>query len=318
MPSPLCNYPLCEPDSLGCQLGNSTLTKCPNYIRSASSTEATKIKTATIVTGEIPWTGSAFGDVSLDFLSASSANRLLAIIGPAAAGKTTFLIALYLLLSRGQRLPGYRFAGSFTLSAWEQLAAHFRRGIQQRPHFPPHTTVTAGRTSGMLHLALQSVTGKLRDVLFTDAPGEWFSNWALEKESPRASGARWIATHADAFVLLLDCKALASERGSTVLQETQSLIVRLAQHLDRRPLAIVWSKADVEVPPLLLKRLRKTLSEECSGAHEYNVSVQDTILTPNFLTVVAEVLEDVINKTTTLTITLPSMSGDPFYKIGQV
>jgi hypothetical protein len=318
MPSPLCSYPHCEPEKLGCQRGNSTLTKCPNYASSASGAEANKIKLPKVGSPDIPWTGSAFGDVSLDFLSATSANRLLAIVGPAASGKTTFLIALYLLLTRGHRVPGYRFAGSFTLTAWEQVAANFRRGTQQRPHFPPHTTVTAGRTSGMLHLALQSAENKRQDLLFTDAPGEWFSNWALEKESSKASGARWIAAHASAFILLLDCDALAGIGGPSALQEAQSLIVRLGQHLDQRPVVVVWSKADIEVPELLLRRLRKTLGEECPGAHEYHVSVQDAALTPAFLTVVAEVLENVLRKSSPLAISVSPESNDPFYKIGQL
>jgi hypothetical protein len=94
--------------------------------------------------------------------------------------------------------------------------------------------------------------------------------------------------------------------------------VRLGQHLDKRPLVVVWSKADVEVPALLLKRLRKTLGEECPGVYEYHVSVQDTALTPAFLSVVAEVLENVIHKSTPLAISVSPEINDPFYKIGQL
>ncbi len=42
------------------------------------------------------------------------------------------------------------------------------------------------------------------DVLLTDAPGRWFSQWALYEEAPAAEGARWIARNADAFLVFAD------------------------------------------------------------------------------------------------------------------
>jgi hypothetical protein len=44
--------------------------------------------------------------------------------------------------------------------------------------------------------------------MFADAPGEWFQKWAANRDSADGAGARWVAEHADVFLLVADCEAL--------------------------------------------------------------------------------------------------------------
>ena len=70
--------------------------------------------------------GRPMGLSDLRSIAARGQVTVIGVIGPADAGKTSFLTALYLLLLRGQQLGPYRFAGSWTLEAWESLAFYTR------------------------------------------------------------------------------------------------------------------------------------------------------------------------------------------------
>jgi hypothetical protein len=58
--------------------------------------------------------------------------------------------------------------------------------------FPPHTPSNEARTPGLLHLSFSDKQNRRKELVFTDAPGEWFSEWAINEQSPKAAGARWI------------------------------------------------------------------------------------------------------------------------------
>jgi hypothetical protein len=143
----------------------------------------------------LPWSSNSLGIVDLQFIAGRSKPLLIGIIGPHNAGKTTLLTVLYLLLSQGWRVKGRRFVGSYTLGGWENLAHSLRWTPNQGPHFPPHTPNDAGRLPGLLHLAFRRDDGVLEDVLLTDAPGEWFERWAIDKGAPNLDGARWISSN---------------------------------------------------------------------------------------------------------------------------
>jgi hypothetical protein len=163
----------------------------------------------------LPWSGNSLGLADLSFIAGRSCPKVIGIIGPESAGKTTLLAAWYLLLGRGSTLTGNRFAGSFTLSGWENIAQSLRWTSGGGPTFPAHTSSGSQRTPGLLHLSIRrQPSNLLLDFLLADAPGEWFRSWAINKNAADAVGGCWVSQHSDVFLVMADSEALAGhERG---------------------------------------------------------------------------------------------------------
>ena len=105
------------------------------------------------------------------------------------------------------------------------------RGRRRRFHRIQPAMMGAGLACCILHCGREANPSKqeLLDVLMTDAPGEWFDRWAVDRSSPQAAGARWVAEHADSFALLADSEALiGADRG-----EVRRSLRRLAQRAQR-------------------------------------------------------------------------------------
>jgi hypothetical protein len=273
MANSLCSHPHCHVPTGVCAHGEENYVKDCKFFRKDLPAENAPPKSDPAT--EFPWTGSAFGLDDLEWLSARGRPSVIALVGAHNAGKTTFLGAAYIGLSRGTALHGYRFASSFTFAGWESLAAYMRyrpEGIG--PQFPPHTANTGQRVPGLLHLARRCGDGGLLDMLFTDAPGEWFDRWAVNETQEAAEGARWIAEHADAFLLFVDSEDLAGARRGEARDELFKLSQRLSQHLAERPLAMVWSKSDVEVPSAFRQQVVKRFEALFPKSPSFSVSVR--------------------------------------------
>ncbi len=238
-PEEHCRFP-----SLPCVRGIDPANACPALRGAAPSAEPSPSRPHS----DLPWSGAALGSADLSILTAFRRPRIVGLVGLENSGKTTVLATLYLLLGRGFELADRTFAGSVTLQGWEALASAMRlppsgSGVG----FPDHTTST-DRQPGLLHLAFRRSDGSREDVLFADAPGEWFREWADKTDSPTAAGARWLAQHADVFAVLTDSEALAgSDRGPYRAQQTR-LIRRTGEAAAGRLVVAVWAKADVNVP----------------------------------------------------------------------
>ncbi|MEO0325186.1 MAG: hypothetical protein AAF447_19665 [Myxococcota bacterium] len=156
------------------------------------------------------------GTSDLAILGGSGRPAVVGLIGPPDSGKTSLLAYLYMWLLEHGTVAGWSFAGSWTLGGWESVVQYSRWTSEPPPSFPPHTS-SAGRHPGILHLALRSQSnGRLRDMLLTDAPGEWFSQWARVPGSTASEGARWVIEKADALLLLVDTGALADGAKTTI------------------------------------------------------------------------------------------------------
>ncbi|MGI4736267.1 MAG: TRAFAC clade GTPase domain-containing protein [Janthinobacterium lividum] len=274
-----CSHAHCYPDDSTCQAGHQTIGECPYYqaAQDAATTDSVESRPAELTGRRVSWTGSAMGLSDLEPLAVRSRLLLIGLAGAANAGKTTFLALLYSLLRQGQPIPGYRFAGSYTLPGWELLAGFltFEDGSNQ-VSFPPHTTRNAGRVPGLLHLALRDADEHLLDVLFTDAPGEWFNEWRSNQASELGEGAAWIHRQADGFLLFADCEELIGpERGATRAQ-IQMVADRLLDQLGTRPLGLVWAKSDFgELRPAIRDSIQQRI-QAASPRHyrEFAVSVE--------------------------------------------
>ncbi len=195
-----CSRANCFVPDTSCDLGHVDLSECPTWTGKA---QATAESPPPLDEGLLPWSGSALGLVDLGFVSGRSKPFVVGIAGAQNAGKTTLLGAWYLLIGRGATdSDKRRFAGSYSLGGWEAVAGSLRWSPGQQPSFPPHTTSRGGRAPGLLHLAFRKTEdSRTRDFLVTDAPGEWFQKWAVNRDAAGATGARWIADHADVLLL---------------------------------------------------------------------------------------------------------------------
>ncbi|MDI9363929.1 MAG: hypothetical protein QM541_03185 [Flavobacterium sp.] len=254
-----CSHPSCFPNDTGCNVeGCSNLSECKYYEKGDTSEENQPAEEEFY---RIPWTGNTLGLSDLNFLTASTKPILVGIAGVASAGKTTFLASLYCLLRHGKKIGGYSFSGSLTLNGWENIAWYLSWKNNGNIQFPPHTTNNSGRVPGLLHLALKNKNGEKKDLIFTDAPGEWFDHWRNNVNSENAKGAKWIHDNCDAFLLFADCDMLAgSKRGQAKLQ-INSVADRLFERIGDRPFGLVWSKSDVAISDITKEQILSHIKE---------------------------------------------------------
>jgi|HubBroStandDraft_5_1064220.scaffolds.fasta_scaffold02294_4 hypothetical protein len=258
-----CKHPDCYVPQTSCVMGNRDASSCEFWVggKDGNSDDPPPATEPTTDTTMVPWSGLSMGLSDLGFLAARGAPGVVGVIGAHDAGKTTFLAALFLLMLRHGCTPQNSFAGSWTLSGWEQLASHLKWSGSEPPRFPPHTTAFEKRTPGLLHLAFRRDSGALRDLLFVDAPGEWYRQWAFDREASGADGARWVAAHADLFLVFVDCAALAGDSRGEARVITRQILQRVVAERQSRPLILVWSKCDVQIAP----EMRDSILEMLEG-----------------------------------------------------
>lgn len=267
-----CSNPACHVhDGEGCAMGEREHTKhCPNWSGVAKAQEPQLGATPAEDVHRAHWSGAALGTMDLGSLVPRGRSLLVGVLGSHDAGKTTLLVGTYLACLRGREIAAAKFAGSRTLGAWEAIAAWLRyEDAARAPSFPPHTPRGTARVPGLLHLAMRNGSGDLRDVLLTDAPGEWFTRWSINEQAPEAEGARWVVDHADAFLLVMDCKRLAGKERGDARNDARQLIERLAGHVAGRPTFLVWAKSDVAPAPLVRDAIRHTLRASIPRALEF-------------------------------------------------
>ena len=262
-----CKFEGCFDDS-PCARGERDKAKC-EFWSSTENAGATDPAQAQVTEGRVSWNSHALGLRDLYIVAARGRPIVVGIVGPADAGKTTFLVLLYQLLLQGKSLASLPFSGSATLGAWESLAA-WMRFTDTPPTFPPHTS-SSDRMPGLLHVALRIDDEHLVDVLFTDAPGEWFSRWAIHDAGPVAEGANWVIKNADVLLIFADSERLAGPRKGAARGELQRLIERMGAHARGRPIYLIWGKSDHVVPEALTTAIEATLKRHLPEATALNV-----------------------------------------------
>lgn len=267
-----CSRPTCFVPDTGCDLGHTRPSECPAW---ASKGEAKAETAEAQEDGLFPWSGSALGLADLGFVAGRARPFVVGIVGPQNAGKTTLLGAWYLLLGRGVTdNKSLTFAGSYSLGGWEAVAGSLRWSPGQPPTFPPHTPSRSGRAPGLLHLAFrEDLESRTRDFLMTDAPGEWFQKWAVNRDAPEAAGAKWIADRADVFLFVADREALSGDSMGSARNAIQLLARRVAAERRGRPLSLVWTKSDVAISPEMESAVRTAVMNSMPDAVEFSVSI---------------------------------------------
>lgn len=268
----ICPHANCHAPETTCAIGEPSLDRCEHW-QGAAADDAELVKIESIDDALLPWTGNSMGGSDIAFVAARSNAKLVAIIGAESAGKTTLLAAWYLLTSRGRHPYSQRFCGSYSLGGWENIASSLRWSRPSGPTFPAHTSSAAGRRPGLLHLAFRSDASLPTDLLFADTPGEWFSRWAVHRDAPEAEGAKWLVEHADVILLVADSQALAGQSRGVARGKLLEIIQRAgAEHKDR-PVALVWTKSDIEVPQALVDAVRLAAARHLPTHVEFHVSL---------------------------------------------
>lgn len=259
-------------EGAGCALGFLNPPDCPAL---SALPKPKQVDETPLEAVAMPWSGGVLGLADLAFVAGPRKPIVLAIVGPHGAGKTTLLAAWYLLLGRGQRAnEEQRFSGSRSLAGWEALANTLRwEPGSIPPTFPPHTSSRDARIPGLLHLAFTERRDRSRDYVITDAPGEWFRSWAVNRDAPNAEGARWAAEHADAFLLVADREGLAGPDKGTTRTSVQLLARRLAEERFGRPVALVWTKDDVALPSEVETAVRSAVLKAIPDVAEFAVTI---------------------------------------------
>ena len=259
------------PDA-ACSLGHLDHSKCPALKEDPTAKQDDRPPAEAVA---IPWSGGVLGLADLGFVAGRSKPIVLAIMGPQNAGKTTLLAAWYLLLGRGYGPDDkLRFSGSWSLAGWEVVASSLRwEPGSIRPTFPPHTSSRNARIPGLLHLAFKRDDDRRRDYVMTDAPGEWFRKWAVNRDTRDAEGARWAAEHADAFLLVADREALSGPEMGAARTGIRLLARRLADELRGRPVALVWTKKDILIQEDTENAVRSAVLRAMPNAVEFAVSI---------------------------------------------
>jgi hypothetical protein len=267
-----CKRQTCFVPDTGCDLGHTHLAECP-LLNSQKVTDLTQPEHSDEIL--LPWSGSALGLADLGFVSGRGRPFVVGVTGSQNAGKTTLLGAWYLLLSRGALdVPKRQFAGSYTISGWEAVAGSLRWAPGQPPSFPPHTTSRSGRAPGLLHLSFwDAKEARALDYLFTDAPGEWFQRWTINRDCAEGEGARWISDRADLFLIVADREALSGENMGSARNSLKLLARRLAGDRRGRPIALVWTKSDIAIEPEIERTVRDAVLAAIPDVVEFSVSI---------------------------------------------
>jgi GTPase SAR1 family protein len=194
---------------------------------------------------------------------------LIGIVGASNAGKTTFLGMIYTLLLNGKKFKAYDFAGTNTITGWDELYSKLiiQKGTVAFPE-PTHASVNR-----LYHIALRNKNGMLKDLLFSDASGEVFTLWAQNRNDESAENARWIYANCNAFILFIDCDALISKMN-LAKKEIIDIAQQLSHNLLQRPIISVWSKSDKKrsVHPQIKNSLKEKLNNIFVDYHEIDIS----------------------------------------------
>lgn len=241
-----------------CLLSYVDINACPNFRGAGDREEATEPVAPTPEPAELPVvpssearrfpTGLELGTQDAAEIMRARYVCLVGLLGFWDAGKTCFLLSLYLMASRGALPAGYLLAGSQTLPGFELRARRLRnwQGGPLPEQLADHTSLADPRQPALLHLALREVGGRRRlfDVMLTDLPGEWSKN-LIDRA---ATAERFAFLHrADGNVVVFDGPLLDSNSRHSELQRSKHLLERLVHsvRVDKTtPLVLLVSKCD--------------------------------------------------------------------------
>ena len=197
----VCRVRGCGGPASGVCINGLAFDECPNVV------PAEEVKYGNIEGGRRPdfvtiGTSSALTIGEADGFMRANGGTLLALVAGPNVGKTTLSSTIYELVRRG-RLPGFGFAGSETIHAFEERCFLSRTASMADTPDTVHTPASADVS--FLHLGLALDDGRRADLLLSDRSGEHFEE-ALDQPDSFASFVELV--RADAVLLLVDAERL--------------------------------------------------------------------------------------------------------------
>jgi hypothetical protein len=183
------------------------LSDCPHYGRGTRPVDTAPVPVETVTVEALQPTetplpsAGRLGVPAAEAVLRAGATRVVAVIGPLDAGKTSLIASLYDLFQNG---PGeaYSFAQSRTLHAFEQ-ACHHARAASLRAEPDMDRTQRGGVT--FYHLGLGGPDGDRLDLVLGDRSGEEY----LDAADDPSNNADFIEVRrADALTILVDGQRL--------------------------------------------------------------------------------------------------------------
>jgi hypothetical protein len=217
-----------------------TLDKCPHYgkppqPRAATATAAAEPHGTPLPLGDLLTVGDANGVLR------RGGSRVIAIVGPKEAGKTTLIASIFELFLRGPIGP-YRFSSSTTLYAFER-SCHPSRAVSQ--NVVPKTERSLLTDVHFYHLATRKDGAPIVDMLLADRNGE---DYRSSTDDPSTASSFAEIARADTITFLVDGSHLLD---LTTRSMVVSEVVAIAQALidggtivGRPRVAIVLTKVD--------------------------------------------------------------------------
>lgn len=185
--------------------------------------------------------------------------KLVALVGFANYGKSTFIGALYQQLIEKLNYKGYAFVDSETYVGFERRV--FLRRVNGEDISDTKRNIL--KENDILHLMLRSVKGHSHQVLISDKAGETYARYSSSDEE---IGRDIVLENADLVVMFVDAEA-----GSKSLAEHNLIVERYESMLTRlksqkklsadTSYVVVFTKADKVTTAERKKKLadRKTL-----------------------------------------------------------
>lgn len=201
-----------------------------------------------VVSGISLYPGVELGIEDMAALMREEPSQLIAILGPQNAGKTLYLVALYLICACGRAADfGYEFAGSLTLPGFEDRARNSRRWrIGEIPaKMSVHTRVGDNRGPGFMHLdLLHNETSSIKRLFLSDLPGEWTTQLI---DAAHLSERFSFLGRADVICLMIEATSLVGPLRHAEVERQRMLIDRIKGIVapDGRKMAIIATKGDV-------------------------------------------------------------------------
>lgn len=232
------------------------LLECPDLARgeAAPGTRPRTVPEALEEPATAPWAGRHLTAREVDRMMWSSPARLVAVVGPADAGKTCMLVSFFLQLADGQygAFP-YRFTGSRTLFSLQAMCRDIANwdGVTAGQAVARTQKADGKDEQRFIHLSLRPrrlADDRCIDVLFADIAGEHFSAFAQRVEEAAARDLEFLQ-RCDGFVVTIDAGVLASPRRRVLDAEMGALLGRIvdivARDSDRHtPIAVALTKID--------------------------------------------------------------------------
>jgi hypothetical protein len=235
-----CGNPDCKVGQDNKCVEGLALDKCPHYgkppqPRTAAGTVAEERHGVLLPSGDL----LTVGDASRVLCRGGS--RVIAIVGPKEAGKTTLIASIFELFLRGVIGP-YRFSSSKTLYAFER-SCHPSRAVSQ--NVVPKTERTLLTDVHFYHLATCKDGAPVVDMLLADRNGE---DYRTSMDDPSTASNFAEIARADTITFLVDGSQLLdlttrSSIASEVVATAQALVDGEAI-VGRPRVAIVLTKVD--------------------------------------------------------------------------